>query len=240
MPEEVNRVVTDRISDLLLAPSPDAVENLLSEGHRNDQVVLVGNVMVDTLLANLDRARQRPIIGDLGLEPGGYVLSTLHRPANVDDEAVLADLVHVLNEVAADLPVVFPAHPRTIGQLSVQPLSEQIRLIEPQGYLDFIALQAGAACVLTDSGGVQEETTALGVPCLTLRDNTERPITITDGTNCLVGREPATVLAAYHRVRADPPPPRCPELWDGKAGVRCAEALVAVMDDPTWRRPTDT
>lgn len=239
MPEEINRVVTDRVSDLLLAPSPDAVENLRREGYRADQAVLVGNVMVDTLLANLDRARDRPVVADLGLEPGGYVLVTLHRPANVDDGAVLADLLDVLDEVAADLPVVFPAHPRTLARLGVGPLADRIHLLEPQGYLDFVALQAGAACVLTDSGGIQEETTVLGVPCLTLRDNTERPITISEGTNRLVGRDPTTVLAAYREVRSDPPAARRPELWDGKAGLRCAGAIAGVLADATWRRPTD-
>ena len=239
MPEEINRVVTDRVSDLLLAPSPDAVENLRREGYRDDQVVLVGNVMVDTLLTNLDRALDRPVIAALGLEPGGYVLVTLHRPANVDDDAVLGDLLDVLDDVAADLPVVFPAHPRTLARLGSQAMVDRIHLLEPQGYLDFVALQAGAACVLTDSGGVQEETTVLGVPCLTLRDNTERPITISDGTNRLVGHHPGTVLAAYREVRADPPAARHPELWDGKAGLRCAEAISAVLGDPSWRRPTD-
>lgn len=239
MPEEINRVVTDRVSDLLLAPSPDAVENLAQEGYRPDQVLLVGNVMVDTLLANLDRAKQQPILADLGLGAGGYVVTTLHRPANVDDDAVLADLVHVLNEVARDLPVVFPAHPRTSARLQAGGLDAGVRVLGPLGYLDFIALQAGAACVLTDSGGVQEETTVLGVPCLTLRDNTERPITITEGTNRLVGRDPGAVLAAYDEVRTSPPAPRCPALWDGRAGLRCAEAIAGVLARNDWRRPTD-
>lgn len=239
MPEEVNRVVTDRVSDLLLAPSPDAVDNLRREGYRDDQVVLVGNVMVDTLLTNLDRALERPVLADLGYERGGYVLVTLHRPANVDDDAVLEDLLLLFNEVAADLPIVFPAHPRTLARLGSRPLSKRIQLLEPQGYLDFVALQAGAACVLTDSGGVQEETTVLGVPCLTLRDNTERPITISEGTNRVVGRDPGVALAAYREVRADPPAARRPELWDGKAGVRCAEAISGVLSDTNWRRPTD-
>lgn len=239
MPEEVNRVVTDRVSDLLLAPSPDAVENLRREGYRDDQVVLAGNVMVDTLLANLDRALERPVIADLGLVSGAYVLVTLHRPANVDDDAVLANLLHVLNEVAADLPVVFPAHPRTLARLGSQPMDDRVHLLEPQGYLDFVALQAGAACVLTDSGGIQEETTVLGVPCLTLRHNTERPITISEGTNRLVGRDAGVVLAAYREVRGNPPAARRPALWDGKAGFRCAEAISAVLLDGSWRRPTD-
>jgi len=239
MPEELNRLVTDRVSDLLLAPSPDAVENLRREGYRDDQVVFVGNVMVDTLLTNLNRALAQPVLTDLGLIPGGYVLVTLHRPANVDDEGVLADLLYVLDEVAKDLPVVFPAHPRTVARMACRPTADRLLVLEPQGYLNFVALEAAAACVLTDSGGIQEETTVLGVPCLTLRDNTERPITITEGTNRLVGRDPRAVLAAYHEVRADPPTARRPELWDGKAGLRCAEAISTVLGDAGWRRPTD-
>lgn len=238
MPEEVNRVITDRVSDLLLAPSADAVDNLRAEGYRSDQIALVGNVMVDTLLANLDRAMQRQVQAELGIERGRYVLVTLHRPANVDDPSVLSGLVELLNSVAEDLPVVFPVHPRTRKQLEGTELVADVKLIEPQGYLDFVALQGAAVCVLTDSGGIQEETTVLGVPCLTLRDNTERPITITEGTNRLVGRDPETVLAAYRDVRVHPPEPRRPELWDGKAGIRCADALVTVLDDRSWKRPT--
>ena len=238
MPEEVNRVVTDRVSDLLLAPSPDAVVNLQHEGYRDDQIALVGNVMVDTLLANLDLARQRSTVTDLGLDPGEYVLATLHRPANVDDDAVLDDLVAVLDAISDDLPVILPAHPRAQERLKQRLRAPQVVLLEPQGYLDFIALEAHAACVLTDSGGVQEETTVLGVPCLTLRDNTERPITITEGTNHLVGRDPEAVLEAYRRVRTNPPPARRPDLWDGRAGARCADAIETVLADPSWRRPT--
>ncbi|CAN5528406.1 UDP-N-acetylglucosamine 2-epimerase (non-hydrolyzing) [soil metagenome] len=239
MPEEVNRVVTDRVSDLLLASCPDAVDNLRAEGYRDDQITLIGNVMVDTLLANLDRARERPTLDSLGLHAGGYVLVTLHRPANVDDHRVLAGIMWALGEISADLPVVFPVHPRTRARLSERRLPERLRLLEPQGYLDFIALESAAACVLTDSGGVQEETTVLGVPCLTARDNTERPITITEGTNRLVGRDPAVIIAAYRDVRADPPPPRHPALWDGQAGHRAAEALAAALAAPNPKRPTE-
>lgn len=239
MPEEINRVVTDRVSDLLLAPSPDAVENLVAEGYRDDQIVLVGNVMVDTLLANLDRARTRTVVEDLGLARGQYVLVTLHRPANVDDERVRNDLLRVLAEVSEDLPVVFPVHPRTRALLEPALLPGGVMLVEPQGYLDFIALQASAACVMTDSGGVQEETTVLGVPCLTLRDNTERPITVEEGTNRVVGRRPADVLSAYRDVRTAPPAPQRPDLWDGKAGIRCAEAIQGAIESPRWPRPTE-
>jgi UDP-N-acetylglucosamine 2-epimerase (non-hydrolysing) len=227
MPEEVNRVVTDRVSDYLFAPSADAVANLRSEGYRDDQIYLAGNVMVDTLLANLDRAASGGTLGRLGLEPRGYGLATLHRPANVDDPAVLAALLPALDEVARLCPLVLPAHPRAAARLRDAGISGRLRVIPPAGYLDFIALQASARIVLTDSGGVQEETTVLGVPCLTLRDNTERPITLTEGTNQLVGRDPGRVVAAARQVLASPPAPRRPALWDGRDGQRVADALVS-------------
>lgn len=226
MPEEVNRVVTDRLSQVLLAPSPDAVDNLLAEGFASETIVLVGNVMIDTLLANAERARARPVVDQLGLVAGGYGLVTMHRPANVDDPAVLGPLLGVLAELSAELPLVFPAHPRVAGRLAEAALPPSLRVVEPLGYLDFIALEADARVVLTDSGGVQEETTALGVPCLTLRENTERPITADEGTNTVVGRDPAVIRAAFSRTLTDPPPPRRPALWDGRAGERIADALL--------------
>lgn len=234
MPEEVNRVVTDRVSDYLLAPSTDAVDNLMDEGYRRDQVHLVGNVMVDTLLNNLERARRQDVHARLGLVRGQYGLLTLHRPANVDDSASLDALLQALGQVGRDLPLVFPVHPRTRTQLEGR-LPSGVLPIEPAGYLDFVALQDGARLVLTDSGGVQEETTVLGVPCLTLRDNTERPITITEGTNVLAGREPDVIVALAERLLADPPPARRPALWDGRAGERIADVLLA---PPTGLRPT--
>ncbi|HUP85936.1 MAG TPA: UDP-N-acetylglucosamine 2-epimerase (non-hydrolyzing) [Acidimicrobiales bacterium] len=226
MPEEVNRVVTDRLSRWLLVPSPDGVENLLAEGAERDRIHLVGNVMVDTLLANLDRARARPTLEDHGVESGAYGLVTLHRPATVDDPSVLRPILSALADVADRLPLVFPVHPRTRASLAGA-AHLGIRLVDPLGYLDFVALQAGARVVLTDSGGVQEETTILGVPCLTLRDNTERPITITEGTNQLVGRDPAAIRRAVAEVLASPPAKRHPALWDGHAGARIADALLA-------------
>lgn len=228
MPEEINRVVTDRVSDFLLAPSADAVDNLLAEGYRHDQIYLVGNVMVDTLLANLDRARSRPTLDELGLEPGGYGLVTLHRPANVDSAEALSGLLGALEEIGRQLPLVFPVHPRTRARLAAAGMTagEGLRLVEPLGYLDFLCLQASSALTLTDSGGVQEETTVLGVPCLTLRDNTERPITVTEGTNEVVGVSPPAIVAAASRVLADGVEPRRPALWDGKAGERIAEVLA--------------
>jgi UDP-N-acetylglucosamine 2-epimerase (non-hydrolysing) len=226
MPEEVNRVVTDRVSDLLFAPSPDAVANLRAEGYASDQIHLAGNVMVDTLRANLDRALGRDTLAGLGLTRGRFGLVTLHRPANVDSAAVLGTLLAALGEVAKLCPLVLPAHPRARGPLRRAGLPPGIKVIPPAGYLDFLALEASAAVVLTDSGGVQEETTALGVPCLTLRDSTERPITVTDGTNRLVGTEPGRIVAAARQVLDAPPPPRCPALWDGRAGERIAAVLL--------------
>ena len=226
MPEEVNRVVTDRLSRWLLAPSPDGVENLLAEGTDPEHIHLVGNVMVDTLLANLERARSRPALRDLALEAGGYGLVTLHRPATVDDPAILGPVMTALGEVARDVPLVFPVHPRTRAQLAAG-VPDGIRLVDPLGYLDFLALQASARLVLTDSGGIQEETTVLGVPCVTLRDNTERPITITEGTNRLAGRDPERIAGAVAAVLADPPAPRRPALWDGRAATRIADVLLA-------------
>jgi len=225
MPEEINRVVTDRVSDYLFSPSADAVDNLLAEGRRAESIFLVGNVMIDTLLANLDAALARPTLADAGLEPGGYALATLHRPANVDDPEVLGSIVAAFDELSRRCPVVFPAHPRTTRMLTVSDATN-VRFVEPFGYLDFIALEANARMVLTDSGGVQEETTALGVPCLTLRENTERPITVTEGTNQVVGVDPAAIVAAGHRVLERGVERRCPDLWDGKAGVRIRDILV--------------
>lgn len=239
MPEEINRVVTDRVSDFLFAPSPDAVDNLRAEGYREDQVHLVGNVMIDTLFANLDRARRRPVLAELGLDERGYGLVTLHRPNNVDEPGQLKGLLDALGRIGKELPLVFPVHPRareSIGDLGVP---KGVRVCNPLSYLDFIALEASAVLVLTDSGGVQEETTSLGVPCLTVRDNTERPITVTEGTNQVVGRDPDRIVDAARRVLAHGVAPRRPDLWDGKASHRIAQVLLGgAVDDrirPTGR-----
>jgi UDP-N-acetylglucosamine 2-epimerase (non-hydrolysing) len=238
MPEEVNRVVTDRVSDYLLAPSEDGADNLRAEGYREDQIHVVGNVMADTLLANLGRARESGVLAELGLSPGGYGVVTLHRPANVDDPAALAGLIAALNTLAERLPLVLPAHPRTRAALEAAGLHPDLRLLPPAGYLDFVALQADAALVLTDSGGVQEETTMLGVPCLTLRENTERPITVTEGTNQVVGRDPETILRYAVAALTDPPIARRPALWDGRAGERIAEVLLSGGRAGDRLRPT--
>ncbi|MEU3454298.1 UDP-N-acetylglucosamine 2-epimerase (non-hydrolyzing) [Micromonospora sp. NPDC006766] len=239
MPEEINRVVTDRVSDLLFAPSPDAVANLRAEGYRDDQIHLAGNVMIDTLYTNLDRALASDALARHGLTAGGYGLVTLHRPANVDTPEMLAALLEALGQIAAGTPLILPVHPRTATRLESAGVPAGLRLIPPAGYLDFIALQASARLVLTDSGGVQEETTALGVPCLTLRDNTERPITVDEGTNQVVGRDPARIVAAAAAVLRDPPARRRPALWDGRAGERIAEVLLGRLRTPDAPRPTD-
>ncbi|MDX3452508.1 UDP-N-acetylglucosamine 2-epimerase (non-hydrolyzing) [Streptomyces sp. ME02-8801-2C] len=239
MPEEVNRVATDRVSDYLLAPSPDAVDNLRAEGYREDQIHLVGNVMIDTLLANLERARASAVLAEHGLTKGEYGLVTLHRPANVDDPEVLTGLLKALGEIAGRLPLVLPVHPRAAERLAAIGVPGGIRLVPPAGYLDFIALQDSARVVLTDSGGVQEETTALGVPCVTLRDNTERPITVEQGTNVLAGRDPARIVSTMNGVLDAPPAPRRPELWDGRASERIADVLLEGGTASTRLRPTD-
>jgi UDP-N-acetylglucosamine 2-epimerase (non-hydrolysing) len=239
MPEEVNRVATDRVSDYLLAPSPDAAENLRAEGYRDDQIHLVGNVMIDTLLASLERARASDILSRYGLTRGEYGLVTLHRPANVDDPEILAGLLKALGEIAGRLPLVLPVHPRAAARLADIGVPGGIRLVPPAGYHDFIALQDSARLVLTDSGGVQEETTALGVPCVTLRDNTERPITVEQGTNVLAGRDPVRIVSTVNRVLDAPPAPRRPELWDGRASDRIADVLLAGGSGSTRPRPTD-
>ncbi len=238
MPEEVNRVVADRVADLLFATTLDAAITLRNEGYRPDQIHLVGNVMVDTLLANIERARARPTLSRLGLRAGGYGLVTLHRPSNVDDPVVLARLLDALGAVAERCPLVFPLHPRTRSRVDGL-LPKGITAFPPAGYLDFLAMQAGARLVLTDSGGVQEETTVLGVPCLTLRDTTERPITVTEGTNQIVGTDPDRIVSAATSVLACPPYARRPALWDGRAGERIAEVLLTGEYGRSGRRPTD-
>jgi UDP-N-acetylglucosamine 2-epimerase (non-hydrolysing) len=236
MPEEVNRIVTDRLTNLFLTPSPDADENLKREGVPSSAIVRVGNLMVDSVVANLARARAGQALARLDLRRRGYALLTLHRPSNVDDPVVFSRLLGAIEALGRRLPIVFPVHPRTRARMQagafgprVAAVSE-LRLTEPLGYLDFLQLQDSAAIVLTDSGGVQEETTALGVPCLTLRENTERPITITEGTNVLVGTDPARIVAEATRILdGGPKAARVPDLWDGQAGSRAAAAIEAFL-----------
>jgi UDP-N-acetylglucosamine 2-epimerase (non-hydrolysing) len=243
MPEEVNRVVTDRLSDLLLTPSEDAAEHLTAEGIPLDRVHFVGNVMIDTLFVQLAAARATDTLTRLGISRRTYVAATLHRPSNVDDPQALSNVLTALGQVTATTPVVLPLHPRTrknIEQFGLTPLLTPLQVLDPLGYTEMLALTDGAQCVLTDSGGIQEETTALGVPCVTLREQTERPITITHGTNRLAPW-PLTspgILDAYRDAIAGAAlgTPRQPVGWDGHAAERIVEALVASSNhssDPT-------
>lgn len=224
MPEEINRLITDQLADLLFTPSEDGDLNLQREGIPSEKIFLVGNVMIDSLVRLLPAARQQKK-NDL---PGRYALVTLHRPANVDDGVTLKSILQSLLEVNQDLAVIFPAHPRTRKRIADFGLNAgQLRVLDPLPYLDFLGLQCRATLVITDSGGIQEETTYLGVPCLTVRENTERPITVSHGTNVLVGRDPAKLSMEVSKVLAGKAKKgTVPPLWDGKAGERIAEVLA--------------
>jgi UDP-N-acetylglucosamine 2-epimerase (non-hydrolysing) len=229
MPEEINRLVTDSISDLFLITEESARRNLLREGVPAGRIHLVGNLMIDSLVHHLEEARQSAILQRLGLEPRTYGVVTLHRPANVDAPEQLAELLGALEVIAGRYPLVFAVHPRTRARLEGAGLQQlrNITLLEPLGYLDFLQLMAESALVVTDSGGIQEETTALGVRCLTLRNNTERPVTIEEGTNTLAGTTKESILAAWRRMLEQPLAGRTPPFWDGNAAARC----LAVLED---------
>ena len=228
MPEEINRIVTDSIADKLFIHSPEARTHLRREGRADDAIHYVGNVMIDSLDRNIARARERRALAGEGLEAKGYALVTLHRPANIDDPQSLRLLMDILGDLAAELPVLFPVHPRTQARLEAEQkqglrIPERVRLTAPKGYLDFLQLMDAAKVVLTDSGGIQEETTALGVPCLTLRHNTERPITCEVGSNLVVGHDRQKIRNAIASVVAGTfPTGHRPEMWDGRAGARIA------------------
>lgn len=233
MPEEVNRVLTDQIANLLFTTERSANENLLREGVAEEKVHFVGNVMIDTLLRYREKALQTPVLERFGVAPGEYVLVTLHRPRNVDDAAKLTAIVEALGQVRERLPMIFPVHPRTHKRLTDLGLLERTTellgagLCKPLGYLEFLHLMARAQVVLTDSGGIQEETTILGVPCLTLRPATERPVTVTVGTNRVIGSAPERIVPEIKRILAgDAPQGGVPELWDGRAAGRIVAALL--------------
>ncbi|MEJ2703805.1 MAG: UDP-N-acetylglucosamine 2-epimerase (non-hydrolyzing) [Sedimentisphaerales bacterium] len=237
MPEEINRMVTDSISDLLFCTEQSGVDNLLHEGIPKDRIHLVGHVMIDTLLHNLEKAKQSPILEELRsqgcLDGDHFAVLTMHRPSNVDDPAVFSRILDALDVIQRDMPIFFPIHPRTrknLGELRLHERIEQLprlHLLEPLGYLDFLKLQAMAKIVLTDSGGIQEETTILKVPCITLRENTERPITAAIGTNQVVGTDTEKIIAAYkNAVGGQWRQPQIPPLWDGQAANRIVRILL--------------
>jgi len=229
MPEEINRVVTDAISDLLLVTEDSGRRNLLAEGIPTHRIHLVGNLMIDSLRINVQKAGQSDILARLGAVTKSYGLVTLHRPSNVDDPAQLAEIIETLSTIASEVPLYFPVHPRTRARLKDHTIDvhARIQLIDPLGYLDFLRLMSDSSVVLTDSGGIQEETTALGIPCLTLRDNTERPVTIEEGTNILAGTRKNSILAAWAEMKRKPKAGRIPKYWDGNAAARCLEVLRA-------------
>jgi len=237
MPEEINRLVTDALADLLFTTDPMADENLRREGVPQSRIFFVGNVMIDTLMKHRERALGLPTLVKLGLKDADhvnpYAVLTLHRPGNVDDPDILRNLGEALFSLSRHMPVIFPLHPRTRARIAEFGLSKLfseaggIRQLDPLGYLDFLNLLANARLILTDSGGIQEESTILGVACLTLRPNTERPITIEQGTNRLVGNRKEDILAAVTDILGrSPRPPRVPNLWDGKAAVRIVEIIA--------------
>lgn len=232
MPEEINRLMTDAVSDLLLVSEPSGVENLLREGHAAANVHLVGNVMIDTLRDALPRLDSEAVLQQCGVKAGAYGVVTLHRPANVDSPETLRQILEVLADVSARLPLLFPVHPRTLGRIEafgLSPLLErhpQLRTLAPQGYLEFLALTSNARVIVTDSGGLQEESTALGIPCLTMRPNTERPITVDEGTSTLIGSDAAALRQRFQEVLDGTYAiGRCPELWDGNSAKRIAQVI---------------
>ena len=236
MPEEINRLVTDAIADLLLTPSPDGDENLRKEGVAEERIKRVGNIMIDSLFNNLERSKSSTIHADLGLEKGTYGVLTLHRPSNVDEKDAFMRILTALEQIGERIPLVFPLHPRTRIRAEEFGLTERLESIPnivltgPAGYLDFVALMAESKLVLTDSGGLQEETTALGIPCLTLRENTERPITVTEGTNTIVGNTTDVILDAANNILDNGGKAgRIPDLWDGHTAERIADIIEGVI-----------
>jgi UDP-N-acetylglucosamine 2-epimerase (non-hydrolysing) len=245
MPEEINRLLTDQLADLLLTPSVDADANLLAEGIPKKRIRFVGNVMIDSLFSQLERAKLSTVREELGVEDKDYATLTLHRPSNVDERDAFSRILDALEQIAERLPIIFPVHPRTRARIAEFDFTERIerlknlRLVEPLGYLDFLCLYSGARLVLTDSGGIQEETTALSIPCLTLRENTERPITVEMGTNQIVGTNTLKITEAAFSALDNPRETkqrRVPPLWDGHTAPRILEALLEGMRDSEGMR----
>lgn len=231
MPEEINRILTDSISDLLLTTSEDADVNLKREGIPSEKVRFVGNVMIDSLLFSLEQARSSDVLTRLGIEEKRFAVLTMHRPSNVDDASTLKGLLEAVAEIGRRMPVVFPVHPRTKANIEAFGLtsyeSDCFKFIEPLGYLDFLRLYSASALVLTDSGGLQEETTALGIPCVTLRENTERPVTVELGTNVIAGTDPEKIKSLAFGILDDPSKisGKIPPLWDGRAAGRICDEI---------------
>jgi UDP-N-acetylglucosamine 2-epimerase (non-hydrolysing) len=239
MPEEINRLATDAISDFLYTPSPDADKQLKKEGVHENRICCIGNVMIDTLIHNLDAAEKSQLLPSLNLKPKSYALLTLHRPSNVDDKTTLEGILNALKHVSLEFPIVFPVHPRTKKQIETFGLEKEFNLdqsgttniitLEPVGYLEMLQLTKNANIVLTDSGGLQEETTVLGVPCLTLRPNTERPITISEGSNTLVGTNTEDIIESFEKKK-NTHSDRKPALWDGNAADRFLSDILTRLD----------
>ena len=234
MPEEINRILTDRISSLLFTPSKDANTNLINEGINPDSIKLTGNIMIDSLVSNLEKTNTK-ILKKLNIKEKQYALVTLHRPSNVDKKDILVDIFSALNRISEKIPVVFPLHPRTknkMKEFNIQHNNNaRIIFTEPLGYLDFLSLTKNTKLVLTDSGGIQEETTALGIPCLTLRENTERPITVKEGTNKIIGNTKSRIIEEFNYVLSNEGQSyKIPRLWDGKTAKRIADIIERQID----------
>ena len=235
MPEEINRIVTDRLSDYLFVTEQSGLDNLKDEGVPDEKIFFTGNIMIDSLVGNIERAKKSDILNQLKLESGKYATVTMHRPSNVDDSETLAGLFKVLSSVSKEMPVVFPCHPRTKNHIEEHGLmkdlhGDNIRMIEPLGYLDFLKLQSGSRIVLTDSGGVQEETTYLGIPCVTMRENTERPVTVDIGSNILCGSDPNRILNVTNEILSGTVKDcEVPQLWDGQTAGRIVDILKTEM-----------
>jgi UDP-N-acetylglucosamine 2-epimerase (non-hydrolysing) len=242
MPEEINRTLTDQISDFLFVSEPSGLDNLRQEGCSEDKIYFVGNVMIDTLMHFRHKAARSAILDSMKLEDKAYILLTLHRPSNVDSPEIFKKILSGLTEISQHLPIIFPSHPRTRKMISKFNLdkyfkyseapfpvdhSKGILLVDPLGYLDFLKMMTQAKIVLTDSGGIQEETTILGVPCLTLRENTERPVTVSEGTNIIVGTNPDTMIRECLKILShEIKKPQIPQFWDGHAAERIVDVLV--------------